>query len=486
MIKKSLLSSAIIMGLVTSIPAQADIFSNISDWFDDNIVDPIEESLNDIDNTINDIGQVITLFDGSQGYDYELDTSEWAIKALRMQNRLDHSLPLSDALFIGTHNSFNASDYSNGISYIDPNHRLSLTDQLNAGMVALELDVHYDFNVNTGTDLMLCHKKEHGEISDGVCSIYDRTFKQGLTEINNWLNKNKEDVIFIYIEDFMEGDEYDKAIGYLNQTIGDKVYRPQGDGCQSIPMDVSKQDMLDQGKQVILFGRKQTCSAPSDWQSWAFGGSGWDVGKVEDVRNGKCKVPSEGKWLRYFEDRTVAGAVLAGRKESENIAGSDMQALMACDVNFIGLDMTGYAGTDRITGAIWSWKKAEPNNKNNQDCAQSLADGHFGDIQCLKKRRFACKSHDNDWYITADSGRWSEGKEMCLNETNGEYAFSVPMTYRQNYSLIQAKAAAGVEQVWLSYNDFSNEGQWVIDTKLNTANAENVAGSGESLVHLTR
>lgn len=463
MMKKTLISSAILMGLLTTIPAQADIFSDIGDWFDDEIIKPIEGGIKDVDNAIKDIGTVIELFDGSQGYDYKLDTNEWAIKALRLQNRLDHSLPLDDALFIGTHNSFNASDYANGISYIDPNHRLSLYDQLNAGMVALELDVHYDFNVNTGMDLMLCHKKEHGEISDGACSPYDRTFKEGLTEINTWLNKNSKDVIFIYIEDFMEGNEYDKAIGYLNQTLGDKVYRPQGgNGCESIPLAVSKEQILTAGKQVILFGRKQTCSAPSDWQTWVFGGNGWDVGKVEDVREGHCQVPGNGKWLRYFEDRTVASAVLAGRKNSENIAGSDMQALLACDTNFIGLDMTGYAGTDRITGAIWSWKKNQPDNRNNEDCAESLADGRFNDKQCLKTRHFACKNSDNDWYITSGKGTWGKGKNKCLNETNGEYAFSVPMTYRQNYSLIQAKEAAGVSNTWLSYTDQEGEGHWII------------------------
>ncbi|WP_299009561.1 hypothetical protein [uncultured Shewanella sp.] len=475
MIKRTLVSSAILMGLLTSIPVQADIFGDIGGWVDDNIIDPIEDEIIEpieeaVDEVLDPVDDVVELVGniGNAGiHDYKLDTDAWRIKALRLQNRLDHALPLNDALFIGTHNSFNATDYSNGTSYIDPNHRLSLYDQLNAGMVSLELDVHYDFNVRTGMDLMLCHRKEKGEISDGACSVFDRTFKQGLTEINNWLADNPNDVIFIYIEDFMEGGEYNKAISYLNQTIGDKVYRPQGEGCQNLPMDVSKSAILNQGKQVLLFGQGQTCQASSEWQTWAFGGTAWDGGKAKDARQGACKVPADGRWLRYFEDRTIAASLLAGRDDSENITADDMQSLLACGANFIGLDMLGYADSDRITGAIWSWNKGEPNvYGDGEDCAESHSNGRFNDLSCESIRTFACKNDNDEWYVTTGTGQWSEGKAICAAETDGKYTFATPQTYIQNQGLIQAKQAAGESRVWLAYTDQYSEGNWKIKTQV--------------------
>lgn len=485
MMKKTLVSSAILMGLLTTIPVQADFFSDTGGWIDDNIIDPIEDGAEDVidwaDGTIKVLDKqgfpmaaamaANIVEAGFTDYNYALNTNDWRIKALRLQNKLDHDLPIGEALFIGTHNSFNATEYSDGTSYLDPNHKMSLYDQLDAGMVALELDVHRDTNANNAwvweweSELMLCHRKHHNDIKDGICSVADRTLLEGLTEIKFWLEKNTQDVIFIYIEDFMGKDDYQYAIKYLEQTIGDKVYRPPyGQGCVGMPMDVSKKDILASGKQVLLFGASQTCSNTTrDWESWTYGGTAWDGDQAEKVRAGQGGSAREGRWLRYFEDRTDASSNLGDRTASENIHGSDMPLLMKQGANFIGLDMLGYASTDRITGAIWSWNGGEPNNYNGAEhCAESHTNGRVNDYTCGSFKPFSCKNSQNEWYVTTGTGSWSEGKDMCSAETGGEYRFSMPMTYNQNQALIQAKKHAGASRTWLAYTDQYSEGNWKI------------------------
>ncbi len=48
-------------------------------------------------------------------YDYGLNTSDWRIKALRLQNKIDNQELLGNALFVGTHNSYNAKEYSTAL-----------------------------------------------------------------------------------------------------------------------------------------------------------------------------------------------------------------------------------------------------------------------------------------------------------------------------------------------------------------------------------
>ena len=65
--------------------------------------------------------------------------SSWAYRALMLQLKLDEEAPLSQATFLGTHNSYNASAYATLYRYLDPNQKLSITDQLRVGARALAL-----------------------------------------------------------------------------------------------------------------------------------------------------------------------------------------------------------------------------------------------------------------------------------------------------------------------------------------------------------
>ena len=525
--RKKILAAAMVSAMTLSGPAHAGWFSDawddVTDWVDgaasdtvswlggaasdsvswvsgawEDSVDWTEGAWNTVEDFYGDVRdaagtaisygesgiQTVSLIVGNavqatvNNYDYGLNTNDWRIKALRLQNKIDNQELLGNALFVGTHNSYNAKEYSTAFSYLDPNHKMSLYDQLDAGMVALEIDVHKFTKANSfwvwewDSELMLCH----GQSNHTGCSTYDRSFIEGLAEIELWLKGNSEDVIFIYIEDHMDGD-YDHAISFIEETIGDYVYRPTGNsGCEGMPMDVSKQDILNSGKQVILWGAGDVCSASSEWQSIAFGGSGWNGANVEEARVGICETSSDDQWLRYFEDRTGMSYIWGASDSDENIESDDMHAMYACGANFIGLDMLGYGDTDRISGAIWSWNDNEPNDSGgNEDCAMQRSDGRFNDSNCANTLNFACENENGDWYITDTAGAWNEGFDACSDETNGQYTFSVPTNYLENQKLLTAKVNAGANSAWMFYSDLAEEGNWVANVEYVNLTANGVA-----------
>ena len=65
----------------------------------------------------------------------------WAYQALAKQNLLDNAVPISEGFRVMAHNAFNSTAY--GAIHIDPNHSLSITEQLDTGVRYLELDAHW-------------------------------------------------------------------------------------------------------------------------------------------------------------------------------------------------------------------------------------------------------------------------------------------------------------------------------------------------------
>src|SRR5690606_32555303 len=175
--------------------------------------------------------------------------ASWEQQALKLQRNLDLGEPLGRNNIQKTHNSYNSSAYASLGSYHDPNQQYSLVDQLDMGIRALELDVHYTTASSFSKELLLCH----GQASHIGCSSFDRPFEDGLKEIATWLGQpvNRQEVIILYLQEHVDG-QYDRAVEQLNRQMGDLIYKPQG--CQNLPMNISRADVLDAGKQVLLIG----------------------------------------------------------------------------------------------------------------------------------------------------------------------------------------------------------------------------------------
>lgn len=394
----------------------------------------------------------------------------WLGKVLDLQNKIDYQAPLATATFLMTHNSYNASAYRSAFSYVDPNQRLSIRQQLDAGVRSIELDVHRFFSM-TGWPwqwrqrLLLCH----GQSSHVGCSPYDRPLEVGIDEVRQWLQdeRNANEVLVIYIEDHVDG-RYADLVNIITQRIGSKVFRPQGTGCQGIPMHVSKQDVLSAGKQVLLMGAGDVCDSGSGWNTWAYAGvgdqlAGYPTGDVENVDGTQCQFDRafyDRYWVRFYEDRTVLSSLFG---DPDRIDAEDAANLQKCGVNLIGFDKLVVADA-RLHASVWSWDAGQPSDSaGNENCALHAANARFDDRACTEVMAYACiKPGSHDWFITRNTGTWDQGRDMCHLETGGEYVFAVPTNGYDNEQLRAVKAAQGTTSVWVDLADQLAEGHWQI------------------------
>ncbi len=379
--------------------------------------------------------------------------NSWQYRALMLQSQIDLGTPLREASILMTHNSFNSDHYSNMFSYIDPNQNHSVTEQLDLGVRLLELDAHW-FSGN----LKVCHA---GDDHLG-CSSYDGILEDRIAEINTWIRRpeHSDQVVFIYIEDHMD-DHYGDASLILDKYFSDKIYAPSS--CNAaIPTSLTKADVLNAGKQIVMYGGSYSCTATSgsNWGSYVHGvffstdNSG--LSSVPDCLTSKFN-PSyiAANITRVFEDRTVLSDWFGSPPPPIDAAYA--KTLVDCGINIISLDMLD--DNDSRHGAIiWSWDINEPNDyANGEDCAVHKSNGKLNDVSCGNHYNFACLDDAGDWQVSIATDSWSEGATICDNEFSG--SFAMHKNGYQNYLLSQAQAGGST---WVNYSDRTQEGQWIV------------------------
>lgn len=385
--------------------------------------------------------------------------NSWEYRALSYQRQLDMELPLGKSSFLTTHNSYNSRHYQNLFRYWDPNHINSVAEQLDMGIRALEYDVHYFTNQYGNKDLLLCH----GQGPHLGCSQFDRRFDLGLMEIETWIRqpKNQQEVIILYIEEHIDG-HYDMAIDMLESTLGDLIYKPQG--CQSLPMSLSKADILRAGKQIILIGGN---CADSGWSSYVFNyGYPTDNDTFEPYPNCRTENYStdyiQSHLTRLYEDRTRLSSTFS--TPPQKITPQLMAEATACGISTLGLDKLEFFD-ERLTAAIWSWDQNRPLKNNTLECAALNNNGRFEDDHCGNSYRFACKHNQADeWLITDNSGSWLNGEAQCQASFGAEYSFSTPKNGFQHTKLLEARRSTNSdESIWIDYSESQFAGQWEVD-----------------------
>ncbi len=369
--------------------------------------------------------------------------TSWAGKALDLQRKLDRYSPMKDNNIQGSHNTYNSEVYRDADSYIDPQQKHSIYDQLRIGARFIELDAHWTAHTHGwpwewGNDLLLCHSGigvEVGSLHLG-CGLTDRRLSDGMNEVKNWLNDNPNEVIILYIEDHTDG-KHSKLYNVINDRIGNKIYR--SGGCKSIPDSLTKDTVLSAGKQVV-FWNDGGCSSHTNLANTAFTG----LGKID----------------RIWEDGTTLAAI-GGLFNGgvDRIDSNDVREAFATGANIVNLDDLTY-NDGRMEAGIWSWDNGEPNNwGNNEDCAMQWSNGRWNDAHCGNQYHFACKGVEGDWVISTYTGSWSEGEDAC-KILPGQYSFSVPTNSLDNEKLKDAKG--GVKNAWLNHNDAASEGNWQV------------------------
>jgi hypothetical protein len=383
----------------------------------------------------------------------------WLTTALELQHRLGDALPLRDATWVGTHNSFNTvSDDIPTLSNQDSNQHLSLAQQLDAGIRALEIDVHWTVSPwSRGAKApVVCHGRPPSEGNLG-CS-FERRLVGELPPVGAWLRQHPGDVVLLYVEDAIDEPRgYDAAAKAINDTIGDLVYKPPAkQGCPLLPLALRRADVLAAGKQVVVMSG---CGSGSRaWTATVFDDSvRSEEGNPEFAGYPACTSPSVvrsdygTKLVRFYEDSTFVSTAVAGGDPGRRLTAQTLQDMNRCGVNLFGLDQVD-PSDPRLEAMVWSWAQAEPVSSEPGMCAVDGADGRFHAVACGgAPRPFACVDPATGaWTVTAAAGSPAQGPSTCSAEHAGS-VFAVPGSGAHAQRLREAKGAAGVAEVWLAY-----------------------------------
>lgn len=368
-------------------------------------------------------------------------------RALAFQSALADDLPLSNAPWVGTHNSYNSPSELPTISHTDSNQQLSTTDQLRMGVRSLEIDVHWFPSARgPGFAPVVCHARPGSEGHAG-CST-ERLLGEVLADIEAWLDANPNEVILLYLEDHLQSaPAYQTGAAAIDSTIGQRVYRPAppAGGCQSLPLGVTRDDIRAAGKQVVIVGN---CGA-GPWAERVFDWAGTAAPHVESNSSswsapcgGFTRPTYEAKLVRYYEDRTWVGSTPAGGSlgPSSGITPQKAREMTLCGVDLTGLDQL-LPGDGRLEAMVWSWAGGEP---GTGDCAFQRADGRWISADCAGSRPAACRSTaDGSWSVVGPAGPKNGAAAACAS---AGLVSAAPRTGRENDLL---RIAASGAEPWL-------------------------------------
>ena len=375
----------------------------------------------------------------------------WLHRTAAYQFALGDSVPLRDAQWLGTHNSFNTDSNGLTLSHTDNNQQLTLTQQLDGDIRALELDVHQVPGAG-GDVVRVCHARGADQMHAGCTT--EPELSAVLPEIQTWLTAHPGQVLMVYLEDNLnDGVGYGATLAALDGTFGDEIYRPDpqavSGNCADLPLGVSRADMRATGKRVFFVGN---CAA--GWSKDVFG---WDANHVESGSTPNYRAfPAcdatynasvyASKLVRYFEDGTWLSATVdpgqtPADHDADGLSPAKVAAMTACGVNLFGLDQFD-PNDGRVAASIWSWAPDQPSAAAGA-CAYQRPDGRWVSGDCTGAvRPAACRASDGTWTLSVPVAE--PGAEGACNAAGG--TFTLPRTGDDNARL--RAAAAGTES-WL-------------------------------------
>jgi hypothetical protein len=406
----------------------------------------------------------------------------WVAKALKLQREIDLNAPLSEATFIGTHNSENSSSYAIPfLRYVDPNQTLSMYDQLELGVRSLELDVHWTLGLHSKKELLL----SHGHSNHAGCSRFDRPLVEGLKEMQAWLKANPNEVVLLYLDREIEGHE-PQTIFEINEYLGGFIFKPtqvrtqlqMEPVCTSLPGSMTKAHILNAGKQLILVTKNcdgffpdyhDTDKFKLAWNDYVFAGIGKPYRNpftiIDSTMRGFDSYPDCGyrktfsddathtSMWRIFEDRTILSNLT---EHQPRLLAADMKELIRCGINWPTMDMLS-VDDDRLTAAIWSWSPSYPIDGKGQCAIYKKGEG-IQNLPCEENvSGYAClQEKSNEWKAIDYTGVWRVGEKSCQMILGEAWHFGAPINGKQMYNL---KNALQLPSVWLNYSS-TEQGVW--------------------------
>jgi hypothetical protein len=379
----------------------------------------------------------------------------WTDRALDLQYDLAGDVPLRNAPWVGTHNSFNSvAEMGLTVSTHDPNQLLDLRDQLRLDVRAVEIDVHWFEGPRTpGSKApVVCHARGADQGHAG-CSG-EKLLGPVLGEIASWLKRpaNSDAVLLLYLEDHLEDQEgHDTAAAAVENSLGGMLYRPPGGGgCSELPYDLTRNEIRSTGAQVIAVSG---CGVGSAWAGTVFT---WDQ-HVEERPRGFMPFPScgpdytraqyESTLVRYYEDRTKLTNAFPAQRD-DGLTPETTAAMTRCGVDLLGFDQL-QPDDGRLQATVWSWARKQPAGRTRcaiQHGTAKPSSARWYTRPCGRRLRVACRK-GNGWVIGGPR-RALRGGRACRRKGA---RYSVPRTGYEAQRLRLAMKRAGARAVWLGY-----------------------------------
>ncbi|HEX2393386.1 MAG TPA: hypothetical protein VHI77_10765 [Solirubrobacterales bacterium] len=377
----------------------------------------------------------------------------WVDRALESQYRLAGDVEMRNAPWVGTHNSFNSvAEMGVTTSTLDPNQQLSIGEQLERDVRAIELDLHWVVAPSSGQFApVVCHALPN----HFPCST-EKTLGPVLEEIGAWLRApaNADQVLFVYLEDHLDNQTgYDTAAAIIGEKLGDLLY-PPAVGCRELPLDLTREEMLAAGKRLLIVG-SSPCGIGAAWPGVVFD---WrahletrltSFGDFPGCGGDYTRTQFEATQIRYYED----GRPSQGAKP--RITPETAARMGRCGVDLLGLDQLA-PDDPRLEALVWSWAPGQPGRGR---CAMQTA--HPGSLAtrwrtatCDERRRPACR-RGTRWSLGPEPVAETRARAGCRSR---HAQFAVPRTGYEAQLLRQKMRAAGARQVWLGY--VRREGGW--------------------------
>lgn len=360
----------------------------------------------------------------------------WAHRTAAFQYRLGDPLPLRQAQWLGTHNSFNSPHDSTTLSHEDSNQQLSLTQQLDIDMRALELDLHYVPRPERlgAKAVTVCHGQGPDQ-GDFGCTD-EPLFSAVLPQVARWIlaAAHRREVVLLYLEDEMKDPAaYASAVATLEQVLrrpdgSSLIYHPDAaaraaNGCAPLPLDLSRRTVRAAGAQVVLVGACAPgwSSAVFDWSS-VHVESGSTAGYRPFPACDATYTPAVygSRLVRYFEDSTLVSNLLDPTRPPANPAAltpARVRSMTTCGVNLFGFDQI-LPEDGRIQASLWSWAPGQP-RAGAVGCTLQRDDGRWVVARCAARHHAAC----------LQQGRWTlsrpvryAGAERACRARGGRFA----------------------------------------------------------------
>lgn len=110
------------------------------------------------------------------------------------------------------------------------------------------------------------------------------------------------------------------------------------------------------------------------------------------------------------------------------------------------------------TPVFTAWRKGEPNNYKNEDCASiNLSYAPWNDLPCSRKINYVCKKGSVHIYVKGPK-TWADAEKDCVKR--GGHLACISSKAENDMVMAEVrKRKMGVE-VWIGLNDIDCEGNW--------------------------